>query len=207
MKRIINQYQAAQKMLLAVLALVLVSVQSGTPVVMAAGFIPTILMNKTMIEQTDDKVVAAPVVRPPTIKTIRMDSTAYTSRVGECDGSPFITADGSVVRDGYVATNVLPIGTKIRIPTIFGDKIFEVHDRMNARYSYRVDIWVADYDTAIKYGYKRNIPIEVIEMGTGEKNWDQWKGRTAEYQQVGKFGPAAEPLEQPYLIAKLDDNG
>ncbi|MCC7522358.1 3D domain-containing protein [Candidatus Uhrbacteria bacterium] len=128
------------------------------------------------------------------IKIIRMDATAYTSRVEECDGNPFITADGSVVADGVIATNVLPFGTRVRLPTVYGDKVFEVRDRMNSRYTYRLDVWMNDYDDMIQFGLKRNIPVEVIEMGTGEKNWEQWKGRTAEMNRIGKYGPPADPL-------------
>lgn len=109
--------------------------------------------------------------RPVTLKTIYMDSTSYTSRPQETDADPFVTADGSDVRDGVVATNVLPFGTKIRIPTVFGDRIFEVHDRMNARYSYRVDIWTNDLAKAKKYGLKRHIPIEVVEWGNNKTQW------------------------------------
>ena len=108
---------------------------------------------------------------PKTLKTIRVASTAYTSRMEECDSDPFVTADGSDVSEGVVATNILPFGTKIRLPTVFGDRIFTVHDRMNARYSYRVDIWMKDMKEARAYGMKRNIPIEVIEWGNNKTNW------------------------------------
>jgi 3D (Asp-Asp-Asp) domain-containing protein len=109
--------------------------------------------------------------RPVTLKTIIMDSTAYTSRVAECDADPFVTADGSDVRDGILATNMLPFGTKVRLPTVFGDRIFEVHDRMNTRYTYRVDVWMADLSATKKYGVKRKIPIEVVEWGTNKTQW------------------------------------
>ena len=112
-----------------------------------------------------------PAPKPEALKTIYMDSTAYTSTPEECDGDPFVTADGSDVADGIVATNVLPFGTKIRLPTIFGDKVFTVHDRMNARYSYRVDIWMADHDAMIKYGVKRNIPVEILSYGDNKTQW------------------------------------
>lgn len=115
--------------------------------------------------------VSAIVNRPATLKTIIMDSTAYTSRVEECDADPFVTADGSDVRDGILATNMLPFGTKVRLPTVFGDRIFEVHDRMNTRYTYRVDVWMADYKAMTNYGLKRNIPIEVVEWGTNKTQW------------------------------------
>jgi len=198
-----NKYNVIKKTCLAIMAVVLVGVQSIAHVAQAAAW-TSIFSNETNAVESNDKVITIP-ERPVAIKTIRMASTAYTSRPNETDGSPFITADGSVVRDGYVATNVLPIGTKIRIPSVFGDKIFEVHDRMNARYGYRVDIWMSDLKAAKAYGLKRNIAVEVIEMGTGKKNWEQWKGRTADLHKVGKYGPADDPIAQPYIIAKIDD--
>lgn len=137
--------------------------------------------------------------RPETIKTMHVAATAYTSRPRETDASPFITADGSVVRDGIIATNILPFGTKIRIPALYGDKIFEVHDRMNARYGYRIDVWMDNVKAMNQFGMKRNVAIEIVEMGDGSKQWDQWKGRGADLYQIGKHGPAANPLPQPYI--------
>jgi 3D (Asp-Asp-Asp) domain-containing protein len=91
--------------------------------------------------------------------------TAYTSRPEETDDSPFITADGSHVRDGIIAANFLPFGTKIRIPSLFGDKVFEVHDRMNKRYPYKADVWMEGYADAIKFGVKY-ANIEVVKVET-----------------------------------------
>lgn len=91
--------------------------------------------------------------------------TAYTSRPEETDDTPFITADGSHVRDGIVACNFLPFGTKVRIPSLFGDKIFEVHDRMNKRYSYKMDFWMEGLTDARKFGVKY-AHIEVVEVET-----------------------------------------
>jgi 3D (Asp-Asp-Asp) domain-containing protein len=92
----------------------------------------------------------------------RVSLTAYTSRVEECDDTPFITADGSRVRDGIIAANFLKFGTRVRIPALFGDKIFEVHDRMNRRYTNRVDVWMEDLADARQFGV-RNAVIEIIE--------------------------------------------
>lgn len=162
---------------------------------------PDVVKEIQSIGKTNEDVMTVVEVpeRPETIKTMRVDATAYTSRPQETDGSPFITADGSVVRDGIIATNVLPFGTKIRIPSVYGDKIFEVRDRMNARYSYRIDVWMDDVQEMREFGIKRNIEIEIVEMGDGKKSWDQWKGRGAELYQIGKYGPADEPLPQPYI--------
>ena len=100
-----------------------------------------------------------------------MDLTAYTSSVEECDEDPFITADGSTTRDGIVATNALPFNTRIRIPAIFGDKIFTVHDRMNKRYGRRVDIWMEGKQEMREFGIKRGALVEVLEWGDNSTQW------------------------------------
>jgi len=87
--------------------------------------------------------------------------TAYSSTPDQTDDTPFITASGSHVRDGIIAANFLRIGTKVRFPTMYGDKIFVVEDRMNPRYTYRADIWMRTREEAKQFGL-RNLPIEVI---------------------------------------------
>jgi 3D (Asp-Asp-Asp) domain-containing protein len=86
--------------------------------------------------------------------------TAYSSTVDQCDSTPFITANGTFVHDGIVAANFLPFGTKIRIPELFGDKVFSVEDRMNSKYHYRVDIWMTTREAAKQLGVKY-VKIEV----------------------------------------------
>lgn len=99
-----------------------------------------------------------PVVAPG---TYTMTVTAYSSSVAQCDASPFITASGQRVRDGIVAANFLPLGTKIKIPALFGDKIFEVQDRMAQRHWGRVDVWFADYWKAARFG-ARELEVEIM---------------------------------------------
>ncbi|HAU07594.1 MAG: hypothetical protein A2568_00080 [Candidatus Yanofskybacteria bacterium RIFOXYD1_FULL_44_17] len=94
-------------------------------------------------------------------RTFVVDATAYSSTVDQTDDTPFITASGTFVRDGVVATNFLPIGTRIKIPDLYGDKQFIVEDRMNSRYWYRVDVWFPNRESAMKFGLKK-IKIEVI---------------------------------------------
>jgi len=95
------------------------------------------------------------------VRTIKVPVSAYTSAVNECDSTPFTTADGSRVRDGIVAANFLKIGTRFRIPQYFGNKVFEVHDRMNARFSNRIDIWMTQKADARAWGV-RNVTIEIL---------------------------------------------
>lgn len=90
-----------------------------------------------------------------------VSATAYSSTVDQCDSTPFITASGQHVRDGIIATNFLPFGTKVKVPELYGDKVFEVQDRMNGRYSTRVDFWMPSRGEAIEFGL-RQVKIEVL---------------------------------------------
>ncbi len=94
-------------------------------------------------------------------RTMTVPATAYTSDPKECDSTPFTTADGSHVYDGVIAANFLKFGTRIRLPDQFGDKVFVVHDRMNARYDYRIDIWMPTKAAAFAWGV-RTVKIEVL---------------------------------------------
>jgi 3D (Asp-Asp-Asp) domain-containing protein len=107
-----------------------------------------------------------PVASPPKMrvaKKIRVVATAYSSTPFETDDDPYTTAAGTRVRDGVVANNLLPFGTKIRIPEIYGDKIFVVEDRMHRKKGYyQVDIWFPTFQEAKAFGVKRTY-IEVLE--------------------------------------------
>ena len=96
-------------------------------------------------------------------KKIKVVITAYSSTVWQTDSTPFVTAAGTEVRDGIVANNLLPFGTRVRIPELYGNKIFVVEDRMNyTKGYYHVDIWFPSYDEALDFGAKRTY-IEVLE--------------------------------------------
>lgn len=97
------------------------------------------------------------------VKTIKVIITAYSSTPDQTDDTPFITASGKQVADGIVANNMLPIGTQIRIPELYGDKVFVVEDRMNRRKSnYHIDIWFPEKQLAVNFGVK-TAEIEVLE--------------------------------------------
>lgn len=97
----------------------------------------------------------------PARYTVKVPVTAYSSTPDQTDDTPFITASGSHVRWGVVAANFLPIGTHVRIPDHYGDQIFIVEDRMNARYNVRLDIWMATREEAKKWGV-RQVNLEVL---------------------------------------------
>ena len=88
--------------------------------------------------------------------------TGYSSSVDETDSTPFITASGEYVRDGIVAANFLPLGTKLKIPEYFGSKIFTVKDRMARKHSEKVDVWFSSKELAKSFG-KRKLQVQVIE--------------------------------------------
>ena len=97
------------------------------------------------------------------IGRIKVIATAYSSTVWQTDSNPFITAAGTCVRDGVIANNYLAIGTKIRIPELYGQKIFVVEDRMNKKMdNYQIDIWFSSYRQALNFGAK-NTYIEILE--------------------------------------------
>jgi 3D (Asp-Asp-Asp) domain-containing protein len=100
---------------------------------------------------------------PKVVRKLPVVVTAYSSTPWETDGNPYITAAGTWVREGVVANNMLPFGTKIKIPAIFGDKIFIVEDRMSWKKSnYHIDVWLPSYWQAKNFGAKRTY-IEILE--------------------------------------------
>jgi 3D (Asp-Asp-Asp) domain-containing protein len=112
---------------------------------------PVKLSMRPINRETPDKVITKAVI------------TAYTSTPGQTDDSPFIAATGKRVHDGMIAANGLPFGTRIKIPSVYGEKIFVVEDRMNRRYGIgRFDVWL---DTtraeAMKFGVKR-VEVEIF---------------------------------------------
>ncbi len=92
--------------------------------------------------------------------------TAYNSEAGQTDDSPCITANNfDVCENGVedtIAANFLPFGARVKIPELFGDRVFVVRDRMNKRYVNRVDVWMIEKPDAINFGVKI-AKIEVLK--------------------------------------------
>lgn len=101
--------------------------------------------------KADFEQITIPVVR----ESHEVWLTAYSSTPEETDDTPFITATGNRVRDGIVATNFLPFGTRVQIPEVFGDKIFVVDDRMHPRKVDFMDIWMPTKQDALNFGIRR----------------------------------------------------
>jgi len=97
------------------------------------------------------------------VKTIKVTVTAYASVPEETDDTPFITASGKFVQDGIIANNLLPFGTKVRIPKLYGNKVFTVEDRMASyKSNYHIDIWMPSKPLAIKFGVK-TVDMEILQ--------------------------------------------
>lgn len=85
-------------------------------------------------------------------RVMNVVATSYTSDPYQTDSTPCIpamnydlctNAEAGIV--DTIAYNGLPLGTQVRFPEVFGDKIFTVRDRMNARYNgtNRIDFYQA----------------------------------------------------------------
>ena len=101
---------------------------------------------------------------PDTVK-MTVIATAYTPRPEETDSTPWLTASGTTTREGVIASNNLPFGTKVKID----GKIYTVEDRMNSRYTAafpaRIDIVFDSLEKARQFG-KRKMEIEILANDT-----------------------------------------
>jgi 3D (Asp-Asp-Asp) domain-containing protein len=126
----------------------------------------TILQNSCVLNEFIQNPTSSQKHKTKTASSKKMNVviTAYSSTAEETDSTPFITAQGTLVRDGIVANNLLPFGTRIKIPELYGNKIFTVEDRMNANGSkYHFDIWFPSHDSATDFGVKSTY-IEILEI-------------------------------------------
>lgn len=123
------------------------------------------------------------------LRTLNVFATAYSSDPWQTDSTPCLPAMASFdLCENYkktgvedtIAANFLPLGTKVRFPDLYGNRIFTVRDRMNKRYNYsnigyyRLDFYMAALDEdgeidndvarqkARDFGFKRNIKMEIL---------------------------------------------
>jgi 3D (Asp-Asp-Asp) domain-containing protein len=119
---------------------------------------PLVARNKTFAQEGEKQE------KEQETKKIKVIITAYTSEEAQTDDTPFITANGTMVKDGIVANNMLPFGTEIVIPELYGEKVFTVADRMHPRQgNYKVDIWFESKEEALRFGVKETY-IEVSQI-------------------------------------------
>lgn len=157
--RVKSEKYAKSLILLVFLAMFFFPEASKSEEVLAEPVVGPVVKEKIFAYRDNEDL--SKVIKKEARKTMVMTVTAYSSEVAQTDSTPFITAFGTHVRDGIVATNCLPKGTIVRFPDVYGDKEFVVEDRMNARYYYRMDIWMADTRDAIKFGVK-TLKVEIL---------------------------------------------
>jgi 3D (Asp-Asp-Asp) domain-containing protein len=122
--------------------------------------------------------VTVPQSQQEATDTLVMRITAYASVPEETDDTPFITASGEHVRDGIVASNILPFGTKIQIPELFGNKIFVVEDRMNRRIKNTIDIWMPTKLDAVDFGVAHATVVVIANKTSSAISAATVKGKT-----------------------------
>lgn len=107
--------------------------------------------------------IRQPIRLQPAIGTIlKVEATAYASSPYQTDDTPCITAAGTTVRSGVVATNFLPLGTLLEID----GRRYSVEDWMNRRHhGYYLDVWFPSTSDALTFG-RRKLEIKIIGYGT-----------------------------------------
>lgn len=115
--------------------------------------------------EADFPLLAAPEEEElPPPRVVDMWVTAYSSSKDETDSTPHVTAIGTQTRDGIAATNMFPIGTLVRIPEFFGDKVFVIEDRMHPRKQWVLDVWMASKAEAKEFGSYLT-KVEIVKEG------------------------------------------
>lgn len=116
-------------------------------------------------------------LRPKEGTVLTVTSSAYAPSPYQTDATPCVTASGTTVRPGVVATNFLPFGTVVSID----GKEYIVEDRMNSRYSgYYMDIWFPSTSQALEFG-RQKMDITIVA-----------------YKEVGaEINPTPTPLPSP----------
>ncbi len=98
-------------------------------------------------------------------QTLYLVATAYSSTPEQTDDTPCIAAAGFDLcahdAEDVVATNLLPLGTKLRFPQLDPDTVYTVVDRMHERYNSRIHFWKKSREAAERFGI-RVVKVEVL---------------------------------------------
>jgi 3D (Asp-Asp-Asp) domain-containing protein len=118
-----------------------------------------LVQQNAILSQNDHETKITEKIKEIPKNKMKVLATAYSSTVDQCDSTPFITASGTHVHDGTIAANFLKFGTKVKFPSLYGDKIFIVEDRMKS--NYKVDLWFPTRQEAKNFGAKW-IEMEIL---------------------------------------------
>ncbi len=135
--------------------------------------------------------LAGPIATP----TLVVRATAYNSLESQTNSQPFITATGARTRWGVVAVSRdllgfdLPYGSLVRLTDLGnyhngrgagayqslldGTDVFIVEDTMHQRKTNQLDVWFADYASAVNWGVRR-VGVEVVRYGRDGPQFDSF---------------------------------
>ncbi len=128
----------------------------------------------------------APLAGPVATPTFVVRATAYNSLESQTNSQPHVTATGVRTQWGIVAVSrdllgvSLPYGSLVRLrdlgnfhngrghgayqTLLDGTEVFIVEDTMHPRKINQIDLWFADYASAVNWGV-RSIEVEVVRFG------------------------------------------
>lgn len=127
-------------------------------------------------------------ITPPVGTVLTVQASAYASSPYQTDSTPCITAAGTRVRPGVVATNFLPMGTLLEINGLE----FIVEDRMNSRYEgYYMDLWFPSTSSALTFGRKS---IDITITGYGKPGQEIRQQEVAVVEEKGFLSKVREQI-------------
>jgi 3D (Asp-Asp-Asp) domain-containing protein len=139
-----------------------------------------------------------PLHGPTANPALTVRATAYNSLASQTDAQPFITATGARTEWGIIAVSRdllredLPYGSLVRLRDLGGfhsgrgadayhalldGTLFVVEDTMHARKVNQIDLWFADYASAVNWGVRR-LEVEVVRYGRNGPTLDPVLART-----------------------------
>ncbi len=143
---------------------------------------PSVTVSETPVDVTMGLQPEGPIANPVYV----LRATGYNSMVNQTDHSPHITATGERTRVGIIAVSRdmlsrdLPYGSLVRIrdlgnyhngrgygkfQTLLDNQgLFVVEDTMHRRKLEQVDVWFADYASAVNWGV-RKVTVELVRYG------------------------------------------
>jgi 3D (Asp-Asp-Asp) domain-containing protein len=135
----------------------------------AAPAAPAADWNELLVDENTiaAKAIAPAVARVPTVRTIRMEVTAYCPCVKCCGPSAHgVTASGKLIAYNgghFVAadTSVLPFGTKLVIPGYANNQPVEVADRGGAIKGNKLDLFFPTHEAALAWG-RQMVDVTVV---------------------------------------------
>lgn len=105
--------------------------------------------------------VSAEVETPPQRKYLGQYTIyAYCPCVKCCGKTNGITASGTIATEGRTIASTLPFGTKLYIEGV-GERVVE--DRGGGIGTGKIDIFMSDHETALKFGVRKLDVYEVME--------------------------------------------